>query len=73
VTPYERLRTSMVLRTSWSKVRTSGLSSESSQTKQDTRRFEKDWPNGLKKIQRRLQRNEFAFDGEKGVPLSSLI
>jgi RNA-directed DNA polymerase len=70
VTPYERLRTSMVLRTSWSKVRTSGLSSESSQTKQDTRRFEKDWPNGLKKIQRRLQRNEFAFDGEKGVPLS---
>jgi RNA-directed DNA polymerase len=70
VTPYERLRTSMVLRIAWSKVRTSGLSSESSQTKQDTRRFEKDWPSGLAKIQRRLQRNEFVFDGEKGVPLS---
>jgi RNA-directed DNA polymerase len=70
VTPYERLRASRVLRNAWTKVRASGLESESSQTKQDTRRFEKDWPNALAKLQGRLRRGEFAFDGEKGVPLS---
>lgn len=70
VSLYERLRTGTVLRAAWSKVRTSGLNSESSQTRQHTRRFDTDWPTGLARIQRRLQRGEFTFDGEVGVPIS---
>jgi RNA-directed DNA polymerase len=70
VTPYERLRRRAVLRAAWAKVRENGLTSESSQTKQDILLFEKDWPSRLDKIQHQLKRREFVFSGEKGVPLS---
>jgi RNA-directed DNA polymerase len=70
VTPYKRLRTRDVLRAAWRKVRGNGLSSESSQAKQDTLQFEKDWPSRLDRIQQQLKRGEFHFSGEKGVPIS---
>jgi hypothetical protein len=64
---YKRLRTGTVLHRAWSKVRTSGLSSESQQTKQDTRRFEKDWLAGLERIRGQLKDRSFVFEGEKGI------
>lgn len=69
MTPYGRLRTGVVLRAAWGKVRTSGLTSESAQTKQDTHRFDKDWLGGLERIRSQLKHGDFAFNGERGVPL----
>ena len=64
---YKRLRSRTVLHRAWAKVRTSGLGSESQQTKQDTRRFEKDWLSGLERIRSQLKERSFAFEGEKGI------
>lgn len=67
MTPYERLRTGVVLRRAWAKVRESGLSSDSTQTRQDTRHFEKDWPRNLDRLSNQLRNGKFNFSGEKGI------
>lgn len=70
MTPYERLRTGVVLRRAWAKVRESGLSSDSTQTRQDTRHFEKDWLRNLDRLSGQLRNGKFNFSGEKGITLS---
>lgn len=70
MTPYERLRTGVVLRRAWAKVRESGLSSDSTQTRQDTRHFEKDWLRNLDRLSGQLRNGKFSFGGEKGITLS---
>jgi len=64
---YTRLRTRRVLHRAWAQVRSSGLSSDSENTKHDTRQFEANWLNNLENIARQLKNDAFAFTGEKGV------
>lgn len=64
---YTRLRTRPVLHKAWAKVKASGLSSESENTKREIERFDANWLNNLEQVRHRLQKCEFAFTGEKGV------
>ena len=64
---YTRLRTRAVLHSAWAVVKSSGLSSDSENTKHDTRQFDANWLNNLENIRHRLKQGTFAFTGERGV------
>lgn len=67
MTPYERVRLTVVLHSAWAKVRASGLASKSESIKGDTLAFDADWLNNINKIYRHLQRETFRFDEEHGI------
>lgn len=64
-----RLRSKAVLHRAWAKVRSSGLKSDSQNTKRLTLQFDDNWLNNLEGIRRRLKDGTFAFMGEKGITL----
>ncbi len=62
-----RLRTRSVLHGAWALVRSSGLSSDSENTRHDIRQFDANWLNNLGNIRHRLKQGTFVFTGERGV------
>ena len=64
---YARIRYRSALHRAWAKVRTSGLKSDSQNTKSLTLQFDDNWVSNLERIARRLKDHKFKFIGEKGI------
>ena len=64
---YARLRSRTVLHRAWAKVRASGLTSDSENTRRITLQFDENWLRNLERIARDLKDYRFEFAGEVGI------